>query len=86
MIIISRALAVSLLSGAFLLTAEGAYAQNNATPPTSATRPTGPDQSSLPNDNAPPASTTRTTGQGNPDPKIQDMNQKEKDKVDRQGK
>ena len=34
---ISKALAVSLLSGAFLLTAQGAYAQSNATPPTSAT-------------------------------------------------
>ncbi|MCK1723419.1 hypothetical protein [Bradyrhizobium sp. 141] len=83
---ISRALAVSLLSGAFLLTASGAFAQSNTTPPTTATRPTAPDQNSLPNANAPPASTTQTTGQHNPDPKIREMNQKEKDKVDRQGK
>ena len=82
---ISRALAVSL-SGAFLVTASGAFAQGNTTPPTTATRPTTPDQNSLPNANAPPASTTQTTGQHNPDPKVQEMNQKEKDTVDRQGK
>ncbi|WP_025037745.1 hypothetical protein [Bradyrhizobium sp. DOA9] len=82
---ISTALAVSL-SGAFLLTAAGAFAQSSTTPPTTATRPTGPDQTSLPNANAPPASTTQTTGQHNPDPKIREMNQKEKDKVEREGK
>ncbi|MBH5397705.1 hypothetical protein HZZ13_07840 [Bradyrhizobium sp. CNPSo 4010] len=82
---ISRALAVSL-SGAFLLTAAGAFAQSNTTPPTTATRPTGLDQTSLPKANAPPASTTQTTGQHNPDPKIREMNQKEKDKVEREGK
>ncbi|WGD54737.1 hypothetical protein QA641_12975 [Bradyrhizobium sp. CB1650] len=89
MIIISRALAVSL-SGAFLLTAAGAYAQSqgqgNPSPPTTATRPTAPDQNSLPDANAPPASTTQTTGQSSTDPKVQEMNQKEKDKIDRQGK
>ena len=83
---ISKALAVSLLSGAFCLTTAAAYAQSNSTPPTTATRPTAPDQSSLPSTNAPPASTTQTTGQHNTDPKVQEMNQKEKDKVDRQGK
>ena len=82
---ISKALAVSL-SGAFLLTASGAFAQSNTAPPTTATRPTAPDQNSLPNANAPPPSTNQTTGQHNPDPKIREMNQKEKDKVDRQGK
>jgi hypothetical protein len=82
---ISKALAVSL-SGAFLLAAAGAFAQSSTTPPTTATRPTAPDQNSLPNANAPPASTTRTTGQHNPDPKIREMNQKEKDKVEREGK
>jgi hypothetical protein len=81
----SKALAISL-SGAFLLTAAGAFAQNSTTPPTTATRPSGPDQNSLPNANAPPASTTQTTGQHNPDPKIREMNQKEKDKVEREGK
>ncbi|MCK1358832.1 hypothetical protein [Bradyrhizobium sp. 199] len=82
---ISRALAVSL-SGAFLLTTSGAFAQGNTAPPTTATRPSTPDQTSLPNANAPPASTTQTTGQHNPDPKIREMNQKEKDKVEREGK
>ncbi|WP_407188440.1 hypothetical protein [Bradyrhizobium centrosematis] len=82
---ISRALAVSL-SGAFLLTSSGAFAQGNSTPPTTATRPTAPDQNSLPNANAPPASTTQTTGQHNSDPKVREMNQKERDKVEREGK
>jgi hypothetical protein len=81
---ISRALAVSL-SSAFLLTT-GAFAQSSTTPPTTATRPSTPDQTSLPNASAPPASTTQTTGQHNPDPKIREMNQKEKDKVEREGK
>lgn len=83
---ISKALAVSLLSGAFLLPAAGSYAQSSTTPPTTATRPAAPEQSSLPNPSAPPASTTQTTGQTSTDPKVQEMNQKEKDKVDRQGK
>ncbi|KQT18775.1 MULTISPECIES: hypothetical protein [unclassified Bradyrhizobium] len=85
MINISKALAVSLAS-AFLLTASGALAQSNTAPPATAPRPTGPDQNSLPNANAPPASTNQTTGQHNPDPKIREMNQKEKDKVERMGK
>lgn len=83
---ISKALAVSVLSGAFLLTTAGAFAQNNTTPPTTATRPTAPDQNSLPNATAPPPSTTQTTGQHNPDPKVREMNQKAKDKVEREGK
>lgn len=85
MIKISKALAVSL-SGVFLLTASGAFAQGNTAPPTTATRPTAPDQNSLPNANAPPPSTNQTTGQHNSDPKIREMNQKEKDKVERLGK
>ncbi|MBR0994988.1 hypothetical protein JQ580_30195 [Bradyrhizobium japonicum] len=83
---IPKALAVSLLSSAFLLTASGAFAQGTTTPPATATRPSAPDQNSLPNANAPPASTTQTTGQHTPDPKVQEMNQKEKDKVERTGK
>ncbi|WP_027574632.1 hypothetical protein [Bradyrhizobium sp. WSM1743] len=83
---ISKALAVSLLSCAFLLTTNAAFAQSNTTPPTTATRPTAPDQNSLPNAKAPPASTTQTTGQHNPDPKVREMNQKEKGKVEREGK
>ena len=86
MINIPRALAVSLLSSAFFLSAAAAFAQSSTTPPTTATRPTAPDQSSLPNANAPPASTTQTTGQSSNDPKVREMNQAEKDKVDRQGK
>ncbi len=84
--ITSRALTASLLSSAFLLTATTAYAQSSTTPPTTATRPTAPDQTSLPNTAAPPASATQTTGQTSTDPKVQEMNQKEKDKVERQGK
>ena len=84
-----RAPAVLLLSGAFLFIAQTAQAQSraqgNTTPPATATRPAAPDQSSLPS-NAPPASTTQTTGTSNTAPKVQEMNQKEKDKVDRQGK
>jgi len=83
---ISKALAVSMLSGAFSLTAVSVYAQGNTTPPTTATRPTAPEQNSLPNASAPPPSTSQTTGQTSTDPKVQEMNQKEKDKVDRQGK
>jgi hypothetical protein len=83
---ISKALAVALLSSAFSLADAAVFAQGNSTPPTTATRPTAPDQSSLPNAGAPPPSTTQTTGQSSTDPKVQEMNQKEKDKVDRQGK
>jgi hypothetical protein len=81
----SRALAVSLLSGAFLLTAQAAIAQSNSPPPATATRPSAPEQTSQPS-NAPPASTTQTTGQTSPDPKVQEMNAKEKGKVERTGK
>ncbi|MGY4238115.1 hypothetical protein ACVIIW_007062 [Bradyrhizobium sp. USDA 4449] len=84
---IPRALAVSLLSSAFLLITAAAFAQSsNTTVPTTATRPTAPDQSSLPNASAPPASTTQTTGQSSTDPNIREMNQKAKDKVEREGK
>jgi hypothetical protein len=85
MTIHSRALAVSMLSSAFLLAVPSAFAQSNTTPPTTATRPTAPDQTSVPN-NAPPATTTQTTGQVSPDPKIKEMNEKEKGKVEREGK
>lgn len=85
MIITSRALAVSLLSGAFLLPAHAGNAQGTATPPTTATRPATPEQTSQPS-NAPPASTTTTTGQSSQDPKVKEMNAKEKGKVEREGK
>lgn len=83
---ISGALAVSLLSGAFSLSTAATFAQSNTTPPATATRPATPDQNSIPNANAPPVSTTQTTGQTNPDPKVREMNRKEKDKVERHGK
>lgn len=70
MINISKALAVSLLSGAFLLTAASAFAQGNTAPPTTATRPIAPDKNSLPNATAPPASTSQTTGQSTPIPRF----------------
>ncbi|TPQ41891.1 hypothetical protein C2U70_02045 [Bradyrhizobium guangdongense] len=85
MTIHSRALAVSMLSSAFLWAIPSAHAQSNTTTPATATRPTAPDQTSVPN-NAPPATTTQTTGQVSQDPKIKEMNEKEKGKVERQGK
>lgn len=81
----SRALAASLVWSAFLLATQAANSQSSATPPTTATRPSAPDQTSLPN-KAPPASASQTAGQVNPDPKVQQMNEKEKDKIEREGK
>lgn len=86
MIDINKALAVSILSSAFFLPAGASHAQSSSTPPATATRPSTPEQNSLPNNGAPPPTTTETTGQHNPDPKIREMNQKEKDKVEREGK
>jgi hypothetical protein len=80
------ALAVSLLAGAFLLTAQ-ANAQSNTPPPATATRPakTPTEQNSLPS-NAPPATTNQTTGEASRDPTIKKMNEDEKAKVDNKGK
>jgi hypothetical protein len=86
MTITSRALAATLLSSAFLLAVQAANAQSTTQPPATATRPSTPDQTSLPNNSAPPASTTQTTGQASQDPTVKEMNEKERDKVDRQGK
>jgi hypothetical protein len=83
--ITSGALAVFLLPSALLLTAPAANAQNTAPPPATATRPSTPDQSSLPN-SAPPPSATQTTGQTSQDPTVKGMNEKEKGKVEREGK
>lgn len=83
---IPRALAVSLLSSAFLLPAATGHAQTSNPPPATATRPSAPEQTSLPNPGAPPPSTTESTGQHDPDPTIREMNRKEKDKVEREGK
>ena len=79
------ALAVSLLTGAFVLSAHVLNAQGNP-PPATATRPTTtPDQTSIPN-NAPAATAGRTTGQANQDPTIKQMNADEKRKVETKGK
>ena len=80
-------LSVSLLAGVFLFDVEAANAQSNSQPSATATRPAKQpqEQSSVPN-NAPPATTTQTTGEAPRDPTIKQMNQKEKDKVEREGK
>jgi hypothetical protein len=56
-------------------------------PATTATRPAkaGPEQTSVPNA-APPATTTQTTGATNQDPKIKEMNEDEKKKIEKEGK
>ena len=83
----TRTLSVSLLAGFFLFGVEAANAQSNSPPSATATRPAKQpqEQSSAPN-NAPPATTTQTTGEAPRDPTIKEMNQKEKDKVEREGK
>jgi len=88
--ITSRALAVSLLLGAFFLAAQMANAQTKSAqikspPPATATRPSTPDQTSVPN-TSPPASSKQTTGRVDQDPTVKQMNQKEKGKVERAGK
>jgi hypothetical protein len=56
-------------------------------PGTDATRPAkdGPQQTSVPNA-APPVTATETTGATNQDPKIKQMNEEEKKKVETEGK
>ena len=83
----SMALAVSLLSSAFLLSALAASAQTSSPPSATATRPatTPQGQTSLPND-ALPATTTQTTGEASRDPVVKKMNEDEKQKVDTKGK
>ena len=75
-----------LLAGAFLFSAEAANAQSNSPPSATATRPATqpPEQNSVPN-TAPPATTTQTTGEAPRDPAVKQMNEKEKDKVERGG-
>jgi hypothetical protein len=75
-----------VLSGPLLLTAQAqSRAQGNTTRPATATRPSTPNQTSLPS-NAPPASTNQITGQPSQDPKVKEMNAKEKGKLEREGK
>jgi hypothetical protein len=76
-------LAASLLSGVIFASSQ-ANAQANP-PPATATRPGSPEQTSIPN-NAPPASRTQTTGQTNPDPTVQKLNEDEKRKIEKEGK
>lgn len=82
----SGTFALFLLAGGALLVVQNASAQNN-TPPATATRPSpnGPEQSSVPN-SAPPASRTQTTGRTDQDPTVKEMNAKERDKIEREGK
>jgi len=83
----ATALAVSLLSGMFLLNTQAATAETPSPPSTTATRPatTPPGQTSLPNQ-SPPATTTQTTGEASRDPMVKKMNEDEKQKVDTKGK
>ena len=79
---------LALLSpGALLLTLQAVSAQSSAPPPATATRPaeTMPGQTSVPN-GSPPATRTNTTGQSSPDPKVREMNEDAKQKVEREGK
>jgi hypothetical protein len=86
-LIIPKALAASLLAGAFVFATQAVNAQTNEQPSATATRPakTPPDQTSVPN-NAPPATRTQTTGQTSQDETIKKMNDDEKRKVDTKGK
>jgi hypothetical protein len=83
--IIAKALTATLLASAFILAAHPVRAEDNAAPPATATRPSNPDQTSLPS-SAPPASTTQTTGQTSQEPKVKQMNAEEKSKIEREGK
>ena len=79
--------AIFILAGAAGFATQAAAAENDTPPATTATRPAanGPDQSSVPNA-APPASRTQTTGQTPPDPRVKEMNERERSKVEREGK
>jgi hypothetical protein len=83
-----RALAMSLMAGAFFSTTPAISDEAHSPPPTTATRPakTLPNQTSLPNNNAPPATATQTTGQANPDPTVKQMNDEAKRKIETEGK
>ena len=79
--------AIFTLASVMTLATQNAKAQGTTPPAATATRPAanGPDQSSVPNA-APPASRTQTTGQTPPDPTIKEMNDRERSKVEREGK
>lgn len=77
---------IFILAGAVCFATHDAAAEDK-TPPATATRPaaSGPDQSTVPSA-APPASRTQTTGQAAPDPTVKEMNERERSKVEREGK
>jgi hypothetical protein len=81
----SVSLSIAALAGALLLNVSAASAQGNSPAPTTATRPTQPEQKSVPN-NSPPATRTQTTGETNRDPTVQKMNEDAKQKINREGK
>jgi hypothetical protein len=83
-----RALAMSLLAGAFFSATPAVSDEAKSPPPTSATRPakTLPAQTSMPNNNAPAATATQTTGQASSDPTVNQMNDDAKRKVETEGK
>jgi hypothetical protein len=56
-------------------------------PDATATRPAkdGPQQTSIPNA-APPVTATQTTGATNQEPKVKEMNEEEKKKIEKEGK
>ena len=73
---------------AILLLSAPTFAVAQTNPPnTTATRPTktGPEQTSVPNA-IPPATRTQTTGATNQEPKVKEMNEEEKKKIEKEGK
>ncbi|MHC2337168.1 hypothetical protein [Bradyrhizobium sp. USDA 4454] len=80
-------LAAILSAGVVVFAAQTALAQTTSPPPTTATRPARvlPDQTSEPS-NGPPSTADQTTGEASKDPKIKQMNQDAKSKVEREGK
>ena len=82
-----KTLGLLLLLGVLLLTVQAVSAQTSSPPPATATRPpeTMPGQTSV-ICNSSPATRTETTGQINPDPKIKEMNEDAKQKIEREGK
>jgi hypothetical protein len=82
-----KALAVTMISASAVCLAVPHAMAEDKSPPTTATRPAanGPDQSSVPNA-APPATRTQTTGQAPPDQTVKEMNERERSKVEREGK
>ena len=81
----SASLLTATLASLLLLNVHAASAQSNSPPPTTATRPTQPEQTSVPN-NSPPATRTQTTGEAKHDATIQKMNEDAKQKINREGK